>query len=161
MYYGIYADKYIPWLAKSMDYTGKDFTTLEIKLNPLAQWSDGTPVTADDVVYTFEGQMKNEKLNLPRPVRPVRRHGDRQGQGNRRGQIKIPAPRFKFEVLTLKFDTGIPIVPKAWEEKQADVNAAAGGTEIPHSGPLWTSLPGTPTRRSSTCARAGGRSRPG
>ncbi len=38
-------------------------------------------------------------------------------------------------MLTLKFDTGIPIVPKAWEEKQKDVTAAAGGTDIPHSGP--------------------------
>jgi peptide/nickel transport system substrate-binding protein len=50
-------------------------------------------------------------------------------------KFKIPAPRFKFEVLTLKFDTGIPIVQKAWESAQADVNAAAGGVEIPHSGP--------------------------
>ena len=53
MYYAIYADKYIPWLATSMEYTTKDFTNLEIKLNPKAEWSDGTPVTSDDVVYTF------------------------------------------------------------------------------------------------------------
>ena len=50
-------------------------------------------------------------------------------------KFKIPAPRFKFEVLTLKFDTGIPIVPKHGLEAQADVNAYAGGTEMPHSGP--------------------------
>jgi len=25
--------------------------------------------------------------------------------------FKVPAPRFKFDVLTLKFDTGMPIVP--------------------------------------------------
>src|SRR5260221_9022782 len=62
MYFGIFADKFIPWLATSMEYTSKDFTALEIKLNPQATWSDGTPLTADDVVYTFEGQMKNEKL---------------------------------------------------------------------------------------------------
>ena len=48
MYYAIYADKYIPWLATNMDYN-KDFTDLTIKLNPAATWSDGTPVTADDV----------------------------------------------------------------------------------------------------------------
>ena len=50
-------------------------------------------------------------------------------------KFKIPAPRFKFEVLTLKFDTGIPIVQAAWESKQTDVNAAPGGVDIPHSGP--------------------------
>ncbi len=49
--------------------------------------------------------------------------------------FKTPAPRFKFEVLTEKFDTGIPIVPEHWLSKQADVNMAPGSTEIPHSGP--------------------------
>ena len=29
----IFADKYVPWLADSMEYTSKDFTSLEIKLN--------------------------------------------------------------------------------------------------------------------------------
>jgi len=135
MYYGIYADKYIPWLAKSMDYTSKDFTTLEIKLNPLAQWSDGTPVTADDVVYTFEGQMKNEKLNYHAQFDQYVDSVTAKDKETVEVKFKIPAPRFKFEVLTLKFDTGIPIVPKAWEEKQKDVTSAAGGTDIPHSGP--------------------------
>jgi len=135
MYYGIYADKYIPWLAKSMDYTSKDFTTLEIKLNPLATWSDGTPVTADDVVYTFEGQMKNEKLNYHAQFDQYVDSVTAKDKETVEVKFKIPAPRFKFEVLTLKFDTGIPIVPKAWEEKQKDVTSAAGGTDIPHSGP--------------------------
>src|SRR4030095_10874239 len=49
--------------------------------------------------------------------------------------FKIPAPRFAFEVLTLKFDTGIPIVPEHALSAQADVNAYAGGLEMPHSGP--------------------------
>src|SRR5262249_13158688 len=55
--------------------------------------------------------------------------------------FKSPAPRFKFEVLTQKFDTGIEIVPEHWLSKQADVNAVPGGLEMPHSGPydlvLW------------------------
>ena len=135
MYYGIYADKFIPWLATSMEYTKPDFTALEIKLNPAAQWSDGTAVTADDVVYTFEGQMKNEKLpyhaSFDQYVATVTAKDPQTVEVT----FKIPAPRFKFEVLTLKFDTGIPIVQKAWESAQADVNAAAGGVEIPHSGP--------------------------
>ena len=62
MYFGIFADDYIPWLATSMDYTSADFTALEIKMNPKAKWSDGVAVTAKDVVFTFNGQLKNEKL---------------------------------------------------------------------------------------------------
>jgi peptide/nickel transport system substrate-binding protein len=35
-YYAIFADKDIPWLADSMEYTKPDFTELTIKLNALA-----------------------------------------------------------------------------------------------------------------------------
>ena len=135
MYFGIFSDKYIPWLATSMEYTSPDFTSLQIKVNPAAKWSDGTPVTAKDVVFTFEGQMKNDKLPyhaaFDQFVASVKAADDLTVDV----KFKIPAPRFKFEVLTLKFDTGIPIVPAAALEKQKDVNAYAGGTEIPHSGP--------------------------
>ena len=44
-------------------------------MNPMAKWSDGVPVTAKDVVFTFEGQMKNDKLAYSRAVRPIRRVG--------------------------------------------------------------------------------------
>ena len=134
-YYAIFASKYVPWLAESCEYTSKDFTSLEIKLNPKAKWNDGTPVTADDVVYTFEGQMKNDKLPYHADFVQYVDTVTAKDKETVEVKFKIPAPRFKFEVLTLKFDTGIPIVPKAWEEKQKDVNAAAGGTDIPHSGP--------------------------
>jgi peptide/nickel transport system substrate-binding protein len=135
MYFAIFADKEIPWLADSMEYTSPDFTSLQIKLNPGAKWSDGTPVTSKDVVYTFEGQMNNDKLpyhaSFQQFVDTVTAADDLTIDV----KFKIPAPRFKFEVLTEKFDTGIPIVPAAWESAQADFTSAAGGTDIPHSGP--------------------------
>src|SRR5207248_5624249 len=63
-YYAIVADKEIPWLAQSMTYTKPDFTELTIKLNPAAQWSDGQPVTSQDVLYTFQTQdRKSTRLN--------------------------------------------------------------------------------------------------
>jgi ABC-type transport system substrate-binding protein len=135
MYFGIFADKYIPWLATSMEYTNKDFTELEIKLNPKATWSDGVPVTAKDVIFTFEGQKKNEKLPYHASFEQFYDSAKAVDDHTIDVKFKIPAPRFKFEVLTLKFDTGIPIVPEHGLSKQADVNAYAGGTEIPHSGP--------------------------
>jgi len=44
-------------------------------------------------------------------------------------EFKIPAPRFKYEVLTEKFDTGIPIVPEHALSKQQDVNSLRRRTE--------------------------------
>ncbi len=40
-----------------------------------------------------------------------------------------------IEVLTEKFDTGLPIVPEHWEAAQADPTKAVGLDEMPHSGP--------------------------
>lgn len=135
MYFGIFADDYVPWLAESMDYTSDDFTSLQIKLNPMAKWSDGVPVTSKDVVFTLEGQLNNDSLpyhaSFQQFVESVTAVDDLTVDV----QFKIPAPRFKFEVLTKKFDTGIPIVPAHALEGIENVSEYAGGTEIPHSGP--------------------------
>lgn len=133
-YYAVFGDKEVPWLAESGEYN-EDFTSLTIKLRKEARWSDGTPVTAKDVIFTFEGQKKNEKLPyhaaFDQFMKDVTAIDDHTVVVN----FKVPAPRFKFEVLSLKFDTGIPIVPAHVLEKEADVNAFAGGFDMVHSGP--------------------------
>jgi ABC-type transport system substrate-binding protein len=135
MYFGIFKDDFIPWLAESMEYTSEDFTTLQIKINPLAKWSDGTPVTARDVVFTFEGQLNNASLPYHAAFLQFMDSAVATDDLTVDVTFKIPAPRFKFEVLCLKFDTGIPIVPAHALEGAEDVNAVAGGVEMPHSGP--------------------------
>jgi ABC-type transport system substrate-binding protein len=139
-YYGIFASKEIPWLADSMEYNA-DFTQLTIKLNKDAAWSDGQPLTSKDVAFTFNGQMNNDKLayhaNFQEFVKDWSTPDDQTVILN----FKIPAPRFSYEVLTEKFDTGIDIVPEHVLSKEADVNAFQGGLDMPHSGPynlvLW------------------------
>jgi len=42
---------FVPGLANSWDF--EDSLTISVSLNPLGRWHDGTPVTAQDVVYTF------------------------------------------------------------------------------------------------------------
>ncbi|MCU0493155.1 MAG: ABC transporter substrate-binding protein [Chloroflexaceae bacterium] len=135
MYFGIFTDKEIPWIADSMEYTKPDFTALQIKLNKDAMWSDGTPITSKDVAFTFEGQMKNDKLPYHASFEQFVDKVETPDPLTVNVTFKQPAPRFKFEVLTLKFDTGIPIVPAHVLEKQADVNAYAGGLEMATSGP--------------------------
>ena len=133
-YFAIFADKEIPWLAQSMKYSS-NFTVLTIKMNPKAMWSDGVPVTSSDVVFTFEGQIKNDKLpyhaDFVKSVKSVRA----PDKSTVIVTFKEPSPRFMFEVLTEKFDTGIPIVPEHVLAKQADWNSFPGGNDMPHSGP--------------------------
>lgn len=134
-YFGIFTDEEIPWLADSMEYTNDDFTELEIKLNPMAKWSDGTPVTSQDVVFTFEGQKNNNSLPYHAAFDQFMESAEAVDDLTVKVTFKIPAPRFKFEVLTLKFDTGIPIVPAHVLEGEEDINAFVGGLDMPHSGP--------------------------
>lgn len=133
-YFAIFADEELPWLASSMDYND-DFTQLTINVRPEAKWSDGTPVTAADVVYTFEGQMNIETLPYHAAFDQFVESVEATDDLTAVVTFKIPAPRFKFEVLTLKFDTGIPIVPKHVLEAQDDPTAFDGGLDMPHSGP--------------------------
>ena len=141
MYFAIFADKEVPWLADSMEYTKEDFTELTIKLNKDAMWSDGKPVTSDDVKFTFDGQLTNDKLPYHASFEQFVDSVTAPDAQTVVVKFKIPAPRFAFEVLMLKFDTGIPIVPKHALENEADVNAFPGGLDMPHSGPydlgLW------------------------
>ena len=133
-YYGVLADREIPWLARRMVYSD-DSTELTITLNPLARWSDGHPVTADDVVFTFDGQMRDEALSYHSAFVQYVASYEAPDDKTVVLHFKMPAPRFKFEVLTLKFDTGIPILPAHTLRSQADVHEYAGGAEMPHSGP--------------------------
>ncbi|MCP4141825.1 MAG: ABC transporter substrate-binding protein [Chloroflexi bacterium] len=134
-WFGIFSDEEIPWLAQNMEYTNDDFTQMVIELNPLAKWSDGVAVTSADVVFTFEGQMTDEKLAYHEAfvqfVDSVVAVDDLTVEVN----FKIPAPRFMFEVLMLKFDTGIPIVPAHVFADVENWNEFAGDLDMPHSGP--------------------------
>jgi peptide/nickel transport system substrate-binding protein len=56
-------DKLKPRLAEKMDIS-EDGLTITIKLKDKIYFSDGTAVTADDVVFTFE-TMKNPKIDCP------------------------------------------------------------------------------------------------
>jgi peptide/nickel transport system substrate-binding protein len=134
-YYAIFADKEIPWLAQSMDYTKADFTELTIKLNPLARWSDGQLVTAEDVLFTFQVQRDHDTQNYHDSVQQFVQSFKAVDDHTVVLTFKIPAPRFKFEVLTLKFDTGLPILPAHVLSKQADVAGFVGGLDLVHSGP--------------------------
>jgi peptide/nickel transport system substrate-binding protein len=135
MYFGIYKNEYIPWLADSMEYTDDTFTTLEIKLNAGAKWSDGTAVTAADVKYTFDGQIQYNTLPYHTQFSDLVDSVTAVDDLTVSVKFKAPSPRFKFEVLTQKFDTGIPIVPAAYLSAQTDPTKAPGRDEIPHSGP--------------------------
>jgi peptide/nickel transport system substrate-binding protein len=50
-----------PWLADSWEFS-EDGLTLTFHLHPGVNWSDGTPLTAQDVKFTFDLLMSNDAL---------------------------------------------------------------------------------------------------
>jgi len=51
-----------PWLATEWKWDA-NFTKLSFTIRDGVKWSDGTPMTAEDVAYTFQLRQKNEGLN--------------------------------------------------------------------------------------------------
>lgn len=134
-YFRIFADVEAPWLAESMEYTKADFTELTITLRPEARWSDGVQVTSADVVFTLLGQLDDD--TLPYHAAFVQFVDSVVAVDDLVTVVTFnqPAPRFAFEVLTLKFDTGIPIVPAHVLDAVDDYSAFPGGLDMAHSGP--------------------------
>ncbi len=133
-YFAIFADKEVPWLAESGTYSS-DFKELTIKLRKEAQWSDGTPITSKDVAFTFNGHLNNDKLKYHAEFKEFVESIETPDEQTVVVKFNKPAPRFKFEVLSQKFDTGIEIVPEHVLSKEADVVAFKGDYDMPISGP--------------------------
>lgn len=132
-FYSIFADKEIPWLAESGTYND-DYTELTIKLREGPEWSDGVPITSADVKFTFDLIASNDKLNYHAQFQEFVKEITAPDDRTVVIKFKEPNPRFKFEMLSFKFDTGIPIVPKHVFEKVTDVTDFPGGDDIVHSG---------------------------
>ena len=111
-YYSAFADEFWPWTAEDYSYND-DFTELTVKIRKGVEWSDGTPFTAKDVAFTLEMLKKHA---------PLLRNSARVKQWLKEAKavddytclisFNSPQPRFYFEYLTFKFDTGIYIVPE-------------------------------------------------
>ncbi|MBC9944102.1 peptide ABC transporter substrate-binding protein [Leucobacter sp. cx-328] len=112
-------------LAKDFKVDGKTWT---YEIQPEATWSDGEPVTADDVVWTYEAVMNNKALQV--------------ANGESVGNIeKVVATDDKtVEIITADptpLHPGIlPIVPKHIWEKIDNPDEYANTEDVVGSGPF-------------------------
>lgn len=125
-YYSAFADEHIPWLATGYEYN-EDFTELVLTLREGVEWSDGTPFTANDVVFTL--QMLIDNAPLLRNSAEVKEWVESAtAVDDLTVQIVFttPKPRFLFSHLSYKFDTGMYIIPAHIYQDVEDVTAYEG-----------------------------------
>lgn len=111
-YYSAFANEYIPWLATGHEYND-DFTELTISIRDDAKWSDGEPFTARDVAFTIN-MLLGADAGVPFAINIQDWVEEATAPDDQTAVIKFkePQPRFYFDYLTWKYDTGMIIVPE-------------------------------------------------
>lgn len=122
-FYSAFADEEIPWLATGYEYN-EDYTELTITLRDGVKWSDGMPFSAKDVAFT---------LHMLRDNAPTIRRSSIVNEAVKEAVVvddltvqvifNTSRPRFMFNQLMFKFDTGIYIVPEHVFKDVEDVSA--------------------------------------
>lgn len=101
-----------PWLAES--YNWVDDKTLDLTVRSGVKWHDGTPLTLDDVIFSFTAP-QGEKAPMYKPF--VGNIAAIEKVGDNTLRFKLKEPSAAFLVATL---AKINIIPKAvWEAKIA------------------------------------------
>src|SRR5262245_52040223 len=115
-----------PWMAESYAFSD-DHRTLMLKLRDRLEWSDGEPITADDVLFTFDRLYYNPAIDLGAGEQYYFFVADPETGATRKEKmrfekldrltvrIRLPGPR-----ATILFDLLTPIYPKHVLEKFVD-----------------------------------------
>jgi peptide/nickel transport system substrate-binding protein len=110
-FFSAFGDGEIPWLAESYEYSqGDEVVTIMIR-NGVA-WSDGTPFTAKDVAFTLNMLRENTALSYGADMEEWVEEAEATDDATVKITFTKPAPRFVFDFLSSKFDTGIFYVPE-------------------------------------------------
>jgi peptide/nickel transport system substrate-binding protein len=121
------ADEFEPWLAEKGDWN--DDTTYEVTLRDGLTWTDGEPITAEDVVFTVElGKMESVPYHSLWDFL-----ASAEAVDERTARFTFSEPRYQQWSNWVYFN---PIVPKhLWQDK-SEKDVTAGANEKPvGSGP--------------------------
>ncbi len=107
----------IPWLAKSY-WQNKHSDEWVINLREGITWSDGMPMTADDLVFTINLLLKNPKLGSASQIKYWVKKVIKEGPLTVRFKLSNPNVRFILDNFSVKVFNSISIVPKhIWQGK--------------------------------------------
>lgn len=110
----------VPWLGEKWEYN-TDYTELTVTLRKDAKWSDGTPFTADDVVFSLNMLKQNAPQMLYSTIIDASvESAEAVDSATVRIKLKAPAPRWAVENLATGQAARFVVVPKhIWEGQDA------------------------------------------
>ena len=105
----------LPALAESWDISG-DRTRITFTLRPNLKWSDGHPLTADDVVFTYKQIIFNPEVPTDASdslrIGTERKFPTIKKLDDRRVEFQTPEPFAPFLRTTVGPPDGVAILPK-------------------------------------------------
>lgn len=111
-------EQFVPALARSWEVSD-DNQSYTFHLRRDIRWSDGTPFTADDVIFTFDcilTEVEEPATGKLRPKYPSRYYQQYHINGEKLRYRKIDAHTVRFDLPTVYapflYDIGQPILPK-------------------------------------------------
>lgn len=121
----------LPWLAKSYRLSD-DRLTYTFELRDDVKWSDGRPLTVDDVVFTFDYYERQETLGPPIIIQPPQGIAKVSGQRST-VEVTLEAPRVTFAE---EVAGALPIIPKhVWQAIDDPASALDPKVHLVGSGP--------------------------
>lgn len=125
-YWHVLTDELVPYLASGYKYND-DYTQATVTLRQGVTWSDGTPFTADDVVFTLEMLRKNgagkNDLFFASDISNVLKEAKKVDDYTVVFELKQRDPRFVMRDLAVKFNKGMHIMPAHIFSKIEDLAA--------------------------------------
>lgn len=105
--------EFVPQLAENVEFI--DEQTVEVKLRPEAKWTDGTPVTVDDVLFTL-GLMAHPEVSALRATDFAILEGLNHVGKLESGDIESIGGVEKVDDHTIRFKTKAPVYPLDFQE---------------------------------------------
>ncbi len=106
-----------PWLGESFT-PNKDQTVWTLKLNKGANWNDGKPVSADDVVFTVDMLKKYKEMANGADMQTWVKSTKKIDAKTVEFTLTKPNPRFQLDYFSVKIWGGFNLAPKhVWDGK--------------------------------------------